>query len=93
MFAVVMAGGSGTRFWPVSRKLKPKQFLNITGGDPLVHETCNRLTPLVRDEELILVLGQDHMTEAAGLFKDRKPHLLSAPVGRNTAHHFRLGAI
>ncbi|MBW2143677.1 MAG: nucleotidyl transferase, partial [Deltaproteobacteria bacterium] len=36
MFSVIMAGGSGTRFWPVSRRRKPKQFLNITGHTPMV---------------------------------------------------------
>jgi len=42
MFGVIMAGGSGTRFWPASRKDRPKQFLNITGKAPMLVETCNR---------------------------------------------------
>ena len=61
MFAVIMAGGSGTRFWPTSRKDKPKQFLNISGKDPMVVETCDRLGALARDEEMILVLGREHL--------------------------------
>ncbi|HDH98540.1 MAG TPA: nucleotidyl transferase [Deltaproteobacteria bacterium] len=93
MFIVVMAGGSGTRFWPLSRRHKPKQFLNITGQDPMVVETCNRLTPLACDEEIILVLGQEHMNEAKTLFKDRKVNLIAEPVGRNTAPCIGLGAI
>ena len=52
MFAVIMCGGSGTRFWPLSRKDRPKQFLNIFGKEPMVVETANRLKPLIRDEEM-----------------------------------------
>ena len=58
MYVVIMAGGSGTRFWPVSRKAKPKQFLDITGKGPMVVETCDRLAPAFRDKQIILVLGQ-----------------------------------
>ncbi|MCK5178618.1 MAG: mannose-1-phosphate guanylyltransferase, partial [Candidatus Omnitrophica bacterium] len=39
VYAVILAGGSGTRFWPVSRKSNPKQFLNITGDGTLLQET------------------------------------------------------
>ena len=71
MYAVIMAGGSGTRFWPVSRRDKPKQFLNITGKGPMVVETCDRLKTLARDEEMILVLGEGHMKEAKNLFNNQ----------------------
>lgn len=93
MFAVIMTGGSGTRFWPVSRKRKPKQFLNISGSDPMVVETCNRLHPVARDEEMILVLGQAHLDEALNLFEGRRVHMLAEPIGRNTAPCIGLGAI
>jgi mannose-1-phosphate guanylyltransferase len=77
MFVVIMAGGSGTRFWPVSR----------------VVETCNRLKPLAREEEMILVLGREHLKEAKELFKGHNVHILAEPVGRNTAPCIGLGAI
>lgn len=93
MFVVIMAGGSGTRFWPVSRKGRPKQFLRISGKDPMVVETCNRLKPLAREEEMILVLGREHLKEARALFKGRNVHILAEPVGRNTAPCIGLGAI
>jgi len=93
MFAVIMTGGSGTRFWPVSRKRKPKQFINITGGAPMVVETCDRLGPVARDDEMILVLGKDHLDDAMDLFAGRKLHMLAEPVGRNTAPCIGLGAI
>lgn len=93
MFVVIMAGGSGTRFWPISRKGRPKQFLNILGEDPMVVATCNRLASLAGDEEMVLVLGQEHLSEAEALFKNRKIHMLAEPVGRNTAPCIGLGAI
>lgn len=93
MFAVIMCGGSGTRFWPASRKDRPKQFINISGKAPMVVETCDRLRPLARDEEMILVLGRGHLNVAKELFKKRKIHMLAEPVGRNTAPCIGLGAI
>lgn len=93
MFVVVMAGGSGTRFWPASRRNRPKQFLNITGRDPMVVETCARLRPLAREEEMILVLGRKHLKEAKELFRDWNLHILAEPIGRNTAPCMGLGAI
>jgi len=93
MYVVIMAGGSGTRFWPVSRKAKPKQFLDITGKGPMVVETCGRMAPAFRDEQIILVLGQEHMQEATSLFRERRVRLLAEPVGRNTAACIGLGAI
>jgi mannose-1-phosphate guanylyltransferase len=93
MFAVIMCGGSGTRFWPVSRRSGPKQFLNITGRGPMVVDTCDRLKPLAGDEEMILVLGQENLKDAESLFKGRGVHMLAEPVGRNTAPCIGLGAI
>ncbi|RLB20775.1 MAG: nucleotidyl transferase [Deltaproteobacteria bacterium] len=93
MYAVIMAGGSGTRFWPASRKDVPKQFLNITGSDPMLLETCGRLSPLVSDDEMIIVLGKNHEQKARDLLKDRSVHILAEPVGRNTAPCIGLGAL
>jgi len=93
MFAVIMAGGSGTRFWPASRKDKPKQFLKIGSQDPMVVETCDRLKTLVSDDEIIIVLGREHLVEAQRLLDARQVHMLAEPVGRNTAPCIGLSAI
>jgi mannose-1-phosphate guanylyltransferase/mannose-6-phosphate isomerase len=93
MFGVIMAGGSGTRFWPLSRKGRPKQFLNITGGRPMIVETCERLRPLMGYEEMAIVLGASHLDEAARLLEGTGIHLLAEPVGRNTAPCIGLGAL
>ncbi len=93
MYAVVMAGGSGTRFWPLSRIEKPKQFLDITGKGPMVLETCNRLRSVSADDEIIVVLGKSHLEEAENIFRGRNIHLLAEPLGRNTAPCIGLGAL
>ncbi len=93
MFSVIMAGGSGTRFWPASRKLKPKQFLDIAGPEPMIVETCNRLSPVSKDEEMIFVLGHEHLADAKALFSGRPVHMVAEPVGRNTAPCMGLGAV
>ena len=93
MVAVIMCGGSGTRFWPASRRQRPKQFLNITGKGAMVVDTCDRLTSLIADDRVILILGKDHREEAKALFKGRSVHILAEPIGRNTAPCMGLGAL
>jgi mannose-1-phosphate guanylyltransferase len=93
MHAVIMAGGSGTRFWPYSRNNRPKQLLKMVGNKPMLVETCDRLGSLVSDEEIIIVLGENHLKEARELLNDRKVHILAEPIGRNTAPCIGLGAI
>lgn len=93
MFAVIMCGGSGTRFWPASRRQRPKQFLDITGKGAMVVDTCNRLASLMADDRVILILGKDHRDEAEDIFKGRDVHILAEPVGRNTAPCMGLGAL
>jgi mannose-1-phosphate guanylyltransferase len=93
MHVVIMAGGSGTRFWPVSRQARPKQFLNVTGKGPMVVETCGRLSSLVDEKEIILVIGYEHLDETRALFRGRDVHILAEPVGRSTAPCIGLGAI
>lgn len=93
MFAVIMAGGSGTRFWPVSRAKRPKQFLDITGKGPMVVETCQRLRSLAREEEQIIIVGQEHLMLVESLFEGSRANVIAEAVGRNTAPCIGVGAI
>jgi mannose-1-phosphate guanylyltransferase len=93
MYSVIMAGGSGTRFWPFSRKDRPKQLLDITGKGPMVVETCDRLLPIAKYSEMIIILGESHREETQRLFTGRNIHILAEPVGRNTAPCIGLGAL
>ena len=86
LHAVIMAGGSGTRFWPESRNHRPKQLLPITGGLPMLAETVNRLHPLVPTERIWVVTNREQL---AGV-RQVCPHLpqenvLAEPCARNTA--------
>lgn len=58
LHAMIMAGGSGTRFWPASRKLNPKQLLNLTGKRSMIQSTVDRLTGLCPLENLLIVTNQ-----------------------------------
>ena len=82
-----MAGGSGTRFWPVSRAAKPKQFLDITGtGRTFIQQTYDRFSKIVPKENIYVVSAQrygDLVKEQLPQLKDE--NLLLEPYSRNTA--------
>jgi len=94
MSFVIMAGGSGTRFWPVSRKHYPKQFLPITGKRPMVVETYSRIRPLAKsDSEIFVVVGSHHTDITRKLFYGTDVNIIAEPVGRNTAPCIGLAAV
>lgn len=82
-----MAGGGGTRFWPLSRKKLPKQFLNLTGKDLMVNETFDRLVRFVSAEDIFVVTNQLHaeLTEELMAGRIKKDHILAEPAARNTS--------
>lgn len=86
-YGVIMAGGGGTRFWPLSRKSKPKQFLNLSGKDTMVMDTANRLATFTAPEDIFIVTGKGFVeSTVAGTDKLLKAdHILGEPAARNTA--------
>lgn len=84
--AIVMAGGSGTRFWPESRARRSKQFLDLTGRGPMIVETIRRLAPLFGRERIWVVAGakdSPHLSpHALGI---PRRNVILEPEGRNTA--------
>ncbi|MFT3713955.1 MAG: mannose-1-phosphate guanylyltransferase [Archangium sp.] len=85
-FAVIMAGGSGTRFWPLSRSNRPKQFLALTGKNSMIGETMKRIAPLATPARTSVVCGAKHaklVTKA--LPKLPKKNVVVEPEARNTA--------
>ena len=59
MFGIIMAGGRGTRFWPLSRKANPKQLLNIVGDSTMLQMTVDRLKKMKNVEEFFIITGSD----------------------------------
>jgi mannose-1-phosphate guanylyltransferase len=90
VYAVIMAGGAGTRFWPASRAARPKQLLALTsaeeGGETLLASTVRRLRPLVPIEQIFIVTGE-HLADATALAVPGVPpeQILLEPAPRNTA--------
>ena len=86
LWVMIMAGGSGTRFWPASRGKRPKQLLPILGEIPMLRRTVDRVRPLVGPERIMVVSGEVHGDGVRELLPDLPPeNILLEPQGRNTA--------
>jgi len=86
MHAVVMAGGSGTRFWPASRETKPKQLLDIADNRTMIRATVERILPEIPFERIMVVTGAPHADEIRRELPELRPEMVVVePVGRNTA--------
>jgi mannose-1-phosphate guanylyltransferase len=86
VYAVVLAGGKGTRLWPLSTPEHPKPFLRLLGDETLVQRCVTRLSPLVDPSDVYVVAEARHL----GLAREQLPrvpaaNLLGEPEGRNTA--------
>jgi mannose-1-phosphate guanylyltransferase len=94
IYPVVMAGGSGTRFWPLSRRNRPKQFLPLAGDASLLAATVARLPPLAPPERTYVVCGPAHSAAARRMLPGLpRQNFLVEPCARNTAPCVGLAAI
>ncbi len=84
-FVALLAGGRGVRFWPLSRHLRPKQFLDITGEGPLLRLTAERARGLCPPGNLLLVTSEALAADSRRLAGVTARNVLAEPVGRNTA--------
>jgi len=96
--AIILAGGSGTRFWPLSRETYPKQMLQIVGEDSLLRETIKRINGFVPPKNIWIVTTEDkaqdirfHLQPLGALSKEIQ--FISEPMGRNTAPAIGLAAL
>jgi len=94
LHVVIMAGGSGTRFWPESRRARPKQFLQLAGDRTLIQATLDRCAPLAPPAGYWVVTNQAHAEETRRQLPDVPPEqILLEPCGRNTAPCIGLAAL
>jgi len=85
-FVVIMAGGSGERFWPQSRKKKPKHLLPIVGREPMLTQTIARVLPLVPAKNIFVITTQSQLAAARVACKGLpRANIIVEPVGRDTA--------
>ena len=83
-YGVIMAGGGGTRFWPLSTKKRPKQLLNLSGKDLMVCEAYQRLAPVT--DEIFIVTAASQVEAMKEAMKDvKEDHILVEPSARNTS--------
>lgn len=88
-----MAGGSGTRFWPYSRRKRPKHLLDIFGEQSLLQQTVTRLIPLLPPERILVVTAREHAREVIRQLPELpRKNIISEPWGRNTAPCIGLAA-
>ena len=85
--AVIMAGGGGTRFWPVSRMATPKQLVKLTGSDVMINETIKHYEGIIGREDTFIVTNekQAQLMDKVLFPEVKRENILIEPVQRNTA--------
>ena len=92
-YPVILAGGRGTRFWPLSRRKRAKQLLALDGKQTMIQQTISRLLPLAPAKKLWIITNEDlRPAILKQLPKLVKAQVLAEPVGRNTAPAIGLAA-
>lgn len=94
IYTVIMAGGIGSRFWPMSRQARPKQFLNVLGNATLIQNTMARMQGLVPPEHTFVVTHERYVEQT----RDQLPtipeeNILAEPIARNTAPCIAFAAV
>lgn len=86
LHAVIMAGGSGTRFWPKSTRKKPKQFLSLFGDETMLQSTVRRIESLIPAERVWVITNQRYVDLVQSQLPDiPKENIIGEPVAKNTA--------
>jgi len=89
-----MAGGEGKRFWPLSSKKKPKQFLSLTGEKSMIRQTVDRILPLIPADNIYVVTVDAYSEETRKHLPDiPRENIIAEPVGKNTAPCIAYGTL
>ena len=94
LVSVILAGGKGSRLWPVSRKTHPKQFKSLISNESLIKQTMDRISDLKIDRNII-ICNEDHKFFVLEEINDLKETdtIIVEPIGRNTAPAIALAAL
>ena len=87
MYGIILAGGSGSRLWPLSRELYPKQLLNLISDKSLLQATFERLKVCMPEEDIISITNTKHVSNVKMQLSSltQNPVVLAEPVAKNTA--------
>jgi len=92
LYAVIMAGGKGERFWPAGRSNRPKQLLPLLGEKTMIEDTAQRLFPLIAPERLLVITNVDYVERIRELLPIPAKNVIGEPMGRDTAPCVALAA-
>jgi mannose-1-phosphate guanylyltransferase len=93
-YALIMAGGFGTRLWPLSRRDRPKQSLALVGGRTMFEHAVDRIAPIFQPEQIFVVTGAEHVNSLAAQAPELpRENFIVEPQGRGTGPAIGLGAI
>lgn len=86
LYAVILAGGKGERFWPLSREIRPKQFLSLVGKESFLQHTFKRVNSGFPSNRIYVIAGSSYKTKISKeLLKLNRKNIISEPLGKNTA--------
>ncbi|MCM1265721.1 MAG: mannose-1-phosphate guanylyltransferase/mannose-6-phosphate isomerase [Candidatus Gastranaerophilales bacterium] len=87
MYSIILAGGSGSRLWPLSRELYPKQLLNIQNKESLLQETFKRIADFVPASKIVSITNTKNLSNVKYQLSSitKTPYVISEPIGKNTA--------
>src|SRR5271154_3289081 len=92
-YPIILAGGRGTRFWPLSRKRRAKQLLALDGKQTMIQQTISRLLPMAPVQRCWIITNEDSRREIIRqLPRMKRQQIIPEPVGRNTAPAIGLAA-